>query len=161
MISIIVAIAEKMAIGKNNDLLWHLPEDLKRFKKLTTGHTVIMGENTFESLPIKPLPNRSNIIISHIEGKKFEGCLTVYSIESALENCPDNEECFVIGGASVYKQFLEHSDKLYITRINKEIEGDTFFPKFESDKWELIESEKGITDEKNQFDYNYEIYRKY
>ena len=159
-ISIIVAIAKNYAIGKDNKLLWHISEDLKRFKRLTTGHTVIMGENTYESLPIRPLPNRNNIVITHIDGKKFDGCQTVYSINEAVEKCPENDECFIIGGGSIYKQFLEISDKLYITRVNKEIDGDTYFPEIDKEKWELIEIEKGIIDIKNEFDYNYEIYQK-
>jgi dihydrofolate reductase len=157
-ISIIVAIAENNAIGKDNKLLWHISEDLKRFKRLTTGHTVIMGENTYESLPVKPLPNRTNIVITHIPGKKFDNCETVYSIIEAIDRCPENDECFVIGGGSVYKQFLEIANRLYITRVHKEIEGDTFFPVIDTTLWKLIEKEEAVDDAKNNFKYNYETY---
>lgn len=159
-ISIIVAIAQNNAIGKDNKLLWNISEDLKRFKRLTTGHTVIMGEKTYDSLPVKPLPKRNNIVITHIPNKKFEGCNTVYSIEEAIEKCPDNDECFVMGGGSVYNQFMLHADTLYITRINKDAEGDTFFSQIDKTIWKLTEIEENIVDEKNNINYNYEIYKK-
>ncbi|MFW5821689.1 MAG: dihydrofolate reductase, partial [Bacteroidota bacterium] len=118
-ISIIVAIAENNAIGKNNELLWKISDDLKRFKKLTTGHKVIMGRNTYLSLPNSPLPNRKNVVITDIENEKFEGCEMAYSIEEALANVQENEEAFVIGGGMIYKQFLPHANKLYLTRVHQ------------------------------------------
>src|SRR3972149_2923691 len=127
-ISIIVAIAENNAIGKNNELLWKLPDDLKRFKKITTGHTVIMGRRTFESLPAGALPNRKNLVISDIPGEVFENCQMAYSIEEALALCDENEEAFVIGGGMIYKHFLPHARKLYITKVHEEFDADTYFP---------------------------------
>ena len=137
-ISIIVAIAENNAIGKDNKLLWYLPDDLKRFKRLTTGHPVIMGKKTFESLPIKPLPNRTNIVLTDVPGEKIEGCTMAYSIDDALSKCPDGEECFVMGGGMIYKQFLEIADRLRsnlaLTEIAEHLSTKTlkqtlFFPK--------------------------------
>jgi dihydrofolate reductase len=136
MISIIVAIAKNHAIGKDNNLLWHIPEDLKRFKRLTLGHKVIMGRRTYLSLPYRPLKDRVNIVITDIPGESFEGCVMVYSIEEAIKLCKPDEESFIIGGAMVYKQFMEHADKLYITRVHKDFEADTFFPRIEPEIWD-------------------------
>ncbi len=128
MISIIVAIAENNAIGKNNDLLWHIPEDMKRFRKITSGHKIIMGKRTYESLPYRPLKNRTNIVISDIPGDHYEGCVMAYSIQEAMDHCSPDEECFIIGGGMVYRQFLPLADKLYITRVDKSFDADIFFP---------------------------------
>jgi dihydrofolate reductase len=159
-ISIIVAIAENNAIGLGNKLLCHISEDLKRFKQLTTGHTVIMGKNTYDSLPRKPLPNRKNIVISDNRNDIFEGCEMAYSIQEALDKCAKDDENFIIGGASVYRQFFELSDKLYITRIHKTFEADTYFPLINFNNWKLIEKEPVITNSENNIEYNYEIYIK-
>jgi dihydrofolate reductase len=159
-ISIIVAIAENNAIGKNNELLWHISEDLKRFKRITSGHRVIMGRNTYLSLPVRPLPGRTNIVISDIPEETFEGCQMVSSIEQALEICETGEESFVIGGGMVYKQFLKHADKLYITRVYKSFEADTFFPEIHEDEWEEIERETHGPDSENDFKYAFIVYRR-
>ena len=143
MISIIVAIAENYAIGRNNDLLWHIPEDLKRFKRLTSGHKIIMGKRTYESLPYRPLKDRINIVISDIPGDSYDGAQMAYSIEEAIQHCQADEECFVIGGGMVYKQFMPLADKLYITWVHKDFEADTFYPKIDMDTWEEVEREKG------------------
>lgn len=143
MISIIVAIAENYAIGKNNDLLWHIPEDLKRFKRITSGHKIIMGKRTYESLPYHPLKNRTNIVISDIPGDRYEGCVMAYSIEEAMEHCLPDEECFIIGGGMVYRQFLPLADKLYITWVDKAFEADIYFPEIDPDTWEETEREEG------------------
>lgn len=154
-ISIIVAIAEDNGIGYKNELLAHISEDLKRFKEITAGNTVVMGRNTWYSLPKRPLPNRQNIVITNIEDEVFEGAETVYSIEEAIEKCPENAESFIMGGAMVYRQFYEIADKLYITRILKTFQADTFFPEIESDKWEIeSESDKKI-DEKSGLMFQY------
>ena len=116
-ISIIVAIAQNHAIGKDNKLLWHISEDLKRFKRITKGCKVIMGRSTYLSLPFRPLPHRENIVITNVKGEKFDGCTTVYSIDEALEFCNENEESFIIGGASIYKQFLPYANKFYLTKV--------------------------------------------
>jgi dihydrofolate reductase len=158
MISIIVAVAENLAIGKNNSLLWHIPEDLKRFKRITGGHTVIMGKRTWESLPVRPLPNRKNIVITDDPEDNFPGCIAVFSIREALDQCPPDEECFVIGGASVYAQFLPLADRLYITQVHKEFEGDAFFPSIDGSEWDLSSEEKGPGTADQGFDYSYLVY---
>ena len=136
MISIIVAIAENHAIGFNNDLLWHIPEDLKRFKRITSGHKIIMGKRTFESLPVRPLPNRTSIVISDDPKDVFAGCIMAYSIQEAIDHCSPDEECFIIGGGMVYQQFLPLADKLYITRVHERFEADVFFPEIDPEYWE-------------------------
>jgi dihydrofolate reductase len=158
MISIIVAIAENLAIGKNNDLLWHIPADLKRFKKITSGHPVIMGKRTFESLPRRPLPNRRNIVITDIPGEIIEGCEMAYSIDGAIAICTPEEENFVIGGASVYRQLLPFTDRLYLTLVRKTFEGDVFFPEIDFSKWKLISTEDFPPDETNNFSYSNQIF---
>lgn len=158
MISIIVAVAENMAIGKDNQLLWHISEDLKRFKKLTSGHTVVMGRNTWLSLPLRPLPHRTNIVITDNPTECLEGCLMVNSIEAALANCPVDEESFVMGGASIYRQFMPIADKLYITRVDKPFEGDTFFPEIDPQVWKLVEQSEWFDMADNSFRYRFENY---
>ena len=157
-ISIIVAIAENYAIGLNNKLLWHLSDDLKRFKKITTGHTMIMGRNTFLSLPNGALPNRRHIVISDIEGESFEACEMAGSIDEAIALAGENDECFVIGGGMVYKQFLPLAGKIYLTRVHKAFEADTFFPEIDFTEWEMIESEEVPGSEKNEFSHLYSVY---
>lgn len=156
--SIIVAIADNNAIGNNNELLWHIPDDLKRFKKLTSGHQVLMGKRTWESLPIKPLPNRENIVLTDIPGEIIEGCTMAYSIEDALSKIKDNEECFIMGGGMIYRQFLDKADKLYITHVHKNFEADTFFPEINYNDWELIEEEKHQAEGNLDFSFTYSIY---
>lgn len=134
-ISIIVAIARNYAIGKDNQLLWHISDDLKRFKKLTEGHTIVMGKRTFESLPFRPLKNRRNIVITDIPGEMIPGCIMAYSIEDALSQMDESGENFIIGGGSVYRQFLPLADKLYLTVIEKDFEADTFFPEIDFSEW--------------------------
>ena len=158
MISIIVAIAENYAIGKNNDLLWHIPEDLKRFKRLTTGHTVVMGKKTYESLPRRPLPDRVNIVISDNPDDDFDRCVMAYSIEDALKKIDASDENFIIGGASVYRQFLPLSDRLYITWVHKAFEGDVFFPEIDFSEWLLISSEDIPPGGNIDFSYSNNIY---
>ncbi len=160
MISIIVAIAENMAIGKNNDLLWHIPEDLKRFKKLTSGHPVIMGKRTYLSLPRRPLQNRRNIVITDMAGEEIEGCEMAYSIGEAILKCDPGEENFIIGGASVYRQFLPHADRLYLTFVHKSFEGDVFFPEIDYSLWTLVSKEDFPVDDSNGFAYSNEIYER-
>ncbi|HBX51449.1 MAG: hypothetical protein A2275_14380 [Bacteroidetes bacterium RIFOXYA12_FULL_35_11] len=159
-ISIIVAIAENNAIGKGNQLLWHLSEDLKRFKKLTTGKTVIMGKKTFESLPVRPLPNRRNVVITDNPNEKIEGCEMAYSIEDAVSKCTPEDENFIIGGGSVYKQFMPIADKFYLTKVHVPFEADIFYPEIDFSKWELIEKTEGIVDEKNPYPHTFLVYER-
>jgi dihydrofolate reductase len=158
MISIIVAIAENNAIGKNNDLLWHIPEDLKRFKRITSGHPVIMGKRTWESLPRRPLPNRRNIVMTDLPGEIIEGCEMAYSIGEAIAKCNPDDENFIIGGASVYKQFLPHADRLYLTVVKKPFEADVFFPEIDFSQWKLISMEEFQPDGNNDFAWSNETY---
>jgi len=159
-ISIIVAIAENNAIGKDNKLLWHISSDLKRFKKITSGHKVIMGRNTYLSLPVRPLTGRTNIVVSDNPGEKFEGCIMVNSIRQALKMCPPDEECFVIGGAMAYRQFFRFAKKLYITKIFKSFEADTFFPEINPEEWKEISRENFGPDGENDFSHAYIIYER-
>ncbi len=159
-ISIIVAVARNWAIGKDNKLLWHISKDLKRFKKITEGHQVIMGKKTFESLPNAPLPNRTNIVISDNETDCYEGCKTVYSIEEAIELCDEKEESFVIGGGSIYRQFLPYANKLYLTLVHKDFEADTFFPEIDLNNWNLMEKEDINNDPQNDFKYSFLIFER-
>ncbi|NOY36182.1 MAG: dihydrofolate reductase, partial [Chlorobi bacterium] len=140
--SIIVAIAGNHAIGKDNRLLWHISGDLKRFKKLTSGHPVIMGRNTWLSLPVKPLPGRKNIVITDHPDEHFEGAVMAYSVAEAMEKCPAGEECFVMGGGSVYRQFMPLAGRLYITRVRQSFEGDVFFPEIDKNQWTLVSREE-------------------
>ena len=159
-ISIIVAVAENGAIGKDNKLLWHISDDLKRFKRITSGHPVIMGKKTYESLPVRPLPGRMNIVLTDVPGEKIKGCEMAYSILGAIEKCPEGEECFVMGGGSVYRQFLPMADKLYLTKVHQTFDADTFFPDIAEEEWELISREEVSGDESVPFDYEYLVYHR-
>ena len=159
-ITIIVAAAENDAIGKNNDLIWSLPDDLKRFKKLTSGHSIIMGRKTFDSFP-GLLPNRKHIVISKKSEDYFpENVVVVNSIEKALKVCNDDENPFIIGGGQIYKLAMEISDKIELTRVHAEFEADTFFPEINENKWKLICSEKHEKDERHKFSFSYKTYLK-
>lgn len=157
-ISIIVAVADNCAIGKDNKLLWHISDDLKRFKKVTTGHFLIMGKNTYLSLPVRPLPNRTSIVISDDPADNYEGCIMAHSIEDAVSKCPEGEECFVIGGGSIYRQFMPLADKLYITRVRQEYEADTFFPEIDEQQWELVAQEDHVDEENNSLPFSFQTY---
>jgi len=152
-IAIIVAIAQNFAIGRNNNLLFHLPDDLKRFKRITSGHAVIMGKNTLFSLPKGPLPNRRNIVITDIAGETFEGCETVYSIAEAVATVHNEELAFVIGGGMIYRQFYPIAGKLFLTMAHQDFEADTFFPEIDFDQWHELARET-LFDEKNNFTYS-------
>jgi len=152
-IAIIVAVAQNFAIGKENNLLFHLPDDLKRFKKITSGHAVIMGKRTLFSLPKGPLPNRRNIVISDITGETFKGCETVYSIAEAVEAVENEQTAFVIGGGMIYRQFYPIAGKLYLTLAHKDFEADTFFPVINFNEWREL-SRENLYDEKNNFNYS-------
>ena len=146
--------ASNNAIGKGNSLLFHLPGDLKRFKAITSGHTIIMGRKTLLSLPKWPLPDRRHIVLTGNHAATFPGCETVSSVKEALEKVKNEKEAFVIGGGSVYRQFYPLSGRLYLTLVHKEFEADTFFPGIYDEEWEQIFREDHH-DEKNNFDYSY------
>lgn len=161
MLSIIVAKAKNNIIGKDNALIWHLPEDLKRFKKLTTGHTIIMGRKTFESLG-RVLPNRHHIILCNdaqmnIDDENVEILEDISMLDKYLK---DEEEHFVIGGATMYRLLMPMCSKMYITEINQDFEGDVSFPEINMNEWNVTEREKGLKDEKNPFDYEYVTYER-
>lgn len=151
MISIVVAIAENGAIGYKNDLLWHLPADLKRFKEMTTGHSIIMGSRTFRSLPKGALPNRRNIVLSRTQ-QDFPCAEWAASPEVALELVGEEAEAFVIGGAQVYEQMLPYTDKIYLTRVHADFpEADTFFPELDMSEWVELSRTEYPADEKNRY----------
>jgi dihydrofolate reductase len=154
-LSIIVAIAEDNAIGNKNQLLAHIPADLKRFKAITTGKPVIMGRNTWFSLPNRPLPNRTNIVITNIANEVFEGAVTAYTIDEAVAKCPESEECFIIGGAMIYRQFFPLAQKLYLTLVHKKFEADTFFPEIDYALYNVLEHTEVNDDPKTDFTYTY------
>lgn len=159
VISIIVAIDENNAIGKENQLLCHLPNDLKYFKSVTQGHTVIMGRNTYESLPNGALPNRRNIVLSRNKDLRLERCEVSSSLEDAIALCRNESEVFIIGGATVYAKAIDIADKLYITYIRHKFEGtDAFFPKVDENKW--IESSRidNEADDKNKYAHTFAVY---
>lgn len=157
-ISIIVAIASNYAIGKDNDLLWHISKDLIRFKDITKGHYIVMGKRTYYSLPKRPLPNRTSLIITDVANEVIDNCLMAYSIDDAVNKMDTVNENFVIGGGSIYNQFMPIADKLYITRVHKDFEGDTFFPEISLDEWELSSQEHVDDDPQNDFNYTFEVY---
>ncbi|AWK46490.1 MULTISPECIES: dihydrofolate reductase [Bacillus] len=159
MISFIFAMDENRLIGKDNDLPWHLPDDLAYFKKVTTGHTIVMGRKTFESIG-RPLPNRRNIVVTSRDESLFPGCITADSAEEVLKLIPADEECFVIGGAQLYSALFPYADRLYMTKIHHVFEGDRFFPEFNEAEWELTSRKQGVKDEKNPYDYEYFVYEK-
>lgn len=158
-ISIIVAIAENNAIGINNNLLCHLPDDLKRFKQITSGHKIIMGKVTYFTLPKRPLPNRTNVVLTNIPGEIIEGCEMAYSIDDVLKICKE-EESFIIGGGSVYRQFLPLANRLYLTKIHHTFEADTYFNEINFDEWEVITESEIFTDEKSGIKYSFVDYRR-
>ncbi|MTH15002.1 dihydrofolate reductase [Flavobacterium sp. LC2016-01] len=157
MIIMIAAVAENNALGKNNDLVWHLPNDFKRFKALTTNHYIIMGRKTFESFP-KPLPNRTHVIITRQSNYQPEGCIVVDSIEKAIAVCPENEDSYIIGGGEIYNLALPFTDIIEVTRVHHTFDADTFFPKINEKEWMLVESEENFKDDKHLYDYTYETY---
>jgi dihydrofolate reductase len=159
MIIMIAAVAENNALGKNNELVWHLPNDFKRFKSLTTNHHIIMGRKTFESFP-KPLPNRVHVIITRQTDYNPEGCIVVDSIEEAIAACPENEDSYIIGGGEIYNLGLPYADIIEITKVHHNFEADTFFPKISESEWQLVETEENFKDEKHLYDYTYETYIK-
>ena len=160
-ISIIVAIGKNNEIGKNNDLLCRLPADLKRFKELTTGHAIIMGRKTFQSLPKGALPNRTNVVLSRATNFRPENCLAFSSLDAALVHLSNEEEVFVIGGAEIYKQAYPIADKLYLTKIHAVFpDADTFFPQINYSEWRQLSQETIPADEKNAYSFTFYEYER-
>lgn len=157
MITVIAAVAENNALGKENQLLWHLPDDFKRFKTLTSGHYIIMGRKTFESFP-KPLPNRTHVIISRQANYQPEGCIVVNSLEQAIEACPKTEEVFIIGGGEIYRQSIAVADKLDLTKVHATFEADTHFPGIDLSQWQLVFEEYHPKDERHDFAFTFQTY---
>jgi dihydrofolate reductase len=150
MLSIIVAVSENNVIGKDNDLIWKLPRDMKHFKETTTGHCIIMGRKTFESNG-RPLPNRTNIIITRDKDFKAEACVVVHSLEDAIKEAKDDSEAFIIGGGVIYELTMPIVDRVYLTKIHHSFEGDTFFPELNMNEWNIIEERFFEPDEKNEY----------
>lgn len=161
MISLIVAAAKNNAIGKNNQLLWHLPNDLKFFKNTTWGMPVIMGRKTFEAVN-KPLPGRFNIIITRQKDWKAEGVIVAADLQDAIKKAAatNSKEIFIIGGGEIYKQGIEIADKIYLTRVHAELNGDTFFPVIDESKWQLNSSQDFAADDKHAFAYSFQTWVK-
>ena len=157
MIIMIAAVAENNALGKNNDLLWHLPLDFKRFKEITSGHHIIMGRKTFESFP-KPLPNRTHVIITRQKEYKHEGCIVVENLGKAIAVCPKNEDIFIIGGGEIYTQAIVLADQLDITRVHHSFDADVYFPKIDPKIWELTTEIFNPKDEKHLYDYTFQTF---
>ena len=155
---IIVAEATNHAIGRDNKLLFHLPQDMKRFKTLTTGHTVLMGRRTFESLPKGALPNRRNVVLTH---HPIEGVECYDSLDKALDACKDDDKVFIIGGEKVYAETLDSADVIYITRVDAVVDdADAFFPQIDARQWEIKNSEHHPSDEKHRYPYTFIDYRR-
>jgi dihydrofolate reductase len=159
MLTIIAAAAENNALGKDNQLVWHLPDDFKRFKKLTSGHHIIMGRKTFDSFP-KLLPNRTHVVITRQDNFMKEGVLVVNSLERAIELSADDPQPFVIGGGEIYKISMKLADKIELTRVHGTFEADTFFPEIDENQWKLVSEEFHEKDEKHNYAFTYLTYER-
>lgn len=158
-LTIIAAMAKGRVIGKDNDLIWHLPDDLKHFKNLTKGHHVIMGRKTFESMG-RPLPARTNIVITRQKDYKADGCILVHTLEEAIQKAEGDAQPFIIGGGEIYKQALKYAQTMELTEVNGEFEGDTTFPKFDEAQWKEMERSSHPVDEKHQYSFDFIRYQK-
>lgn len=159
MIIIIAAVSENNALGKNNDLVWHLPDDFKRFKQLTSGHYIVMGRKTFESFP-KPLPNRTHVIITRQKNYSPEGCLIANTLQEAMQLCPKNEDTYIIGGGEIYNQSIGIADILEITRVHHTFDADTFFPDIDAEVWQLTNEVFHPKDDKHNYSFTYQTYHR-
>ena len=159
MITMIAAAAENNALGKDNDLVWHLPDDFKRFKRLTSGHHIIMGRKTFESFP-KLLPDRTHVIITRKEDYSPENTIVVHSMEEALKVSKLDDEAFIIGGGEIYKMGMEHADRIELTRVHGEFEADTHFPEIDKSEWEIVKDQFHDKDEKHDYSFTYLTYER-
>ena len=159
-LNMIAAAGNNLELGYQNRLLCHLPKDLKRFKEITSGHTVLMGDRTWESLPVKPLPNRKNLVLTLNRDADYKNCQLLYSMEEALEVLAKEPKAFIIGGATVYKLFLPYTQTLYLTRMLSDFQADAFFPAFNEDEWILKEDEFSPKDEKNAYDLRFHVWER-
>ncbi|GLB49009.1 dihydrofolate reductase [Neptunitalea lumnitzerae] len=157
MLTLIAAAAENNELGKDNDLVWHLPDDFKRFKQLTTGHHIIMGRKTFESFP-KPLPNRTHVVITRSTDYSPKGCIVVNSMEDALAIAKNDDKPYIIGGGEIYKLGLPYADCVELTRVHGSFEADTFFPEIKPQNWKIMNSEFHDKDAKHAYSFTYETY---
>lgn len=157
----IAVVGKNLELGKNNQLLCHLPADLKRFKEITSGYPVIMGDKTWESLPIKPLPNRRNIVITLNKNADYNACEIVHTIKDAVDLVKEEEKAFIIGGATIYKLFINNIDTLYLTRLDTEFDADVFFPDIDFSQWKMIEDAVHEKDEKNEFTMRFQIFKRW
>ncbi len=158
-LTLIAATSQNRVIGKDGDLVWHLPDDLKRFKKLTENHHIIMGRKTYESMG-KPLPKRTNIVVTRNEDFEAEGCIVAHNLKDAILKAENDAQPFIIGGGKIYKQSLEFADTIELTLVHGEFEGDAFFPEISDENWELVEKEHHPKDEKHDYAFDYLTYRK-
>lgn len=158
-VTLIAAAGENNELGKDSDLVWHLPDDFKRFKRLTTGHAIIMGRKTFETFP-DLLPNRRHIIITRKENYHPEGATVVHSLEEALEAAKDDEQPFIIGGGEIYKLSMEKADSIELTRVHGTFDADTYFPELDENKWKLVSSEEHPADERHRYAFTYLTYER-
>lgn len=157
MISFVVAMDENNAIGKNNDLPWYLPNDLKHFKNVTMGKPIVMGRKTYESIG-KPLPGRENIVVTRDEHYHAEGTTVVHSVDEVIKK--EAEELCVIGGTEIFKLFMPLADRLYVTEIHHTFDADTYFPEINRDEWRVVSRKPGIVDEKNKYPHDFVVYEK-
>jgi dihydrofolate reductase len=158
-LSLIVAVSENGVIGKSGDLPWHLSADLRRFKRLTIGHHILMGRKTYESIG-RPLPGRTSIILTRDKTFRAEGCRTASSLDEAVKIAAEDRELFVIGGQQIYSLSLPVVDRIYWTQVHAELDGDTFFPEIDWDAWRMIEDQRHAADEKNQFEFSFRVYER-
>lgn len=160
-ISIIAAVSENGVIGKDGEIPWYLPSDLKHFKELTTGHHIIMGRKTYESIG-KPLPDRTNVIVTRQQDYKTEGVEVVHSLDAALElvERSGNTQCFIIGGGEIFRQAMDKVNKIYLTRVHTKTEGDTYFPELDPLIWKEVSREQNLADEKNPYPYDFVVYER-
>ncbi|HEX5170015.1 MAG TPA: dihydrofolate reductase [Cyclobacteriaceae bacterium] len=164
IVSLIAAVAQNKVIGKNNDLPWNLPDDMKYFMQTTKSHYVIMGRKNYQSIPEKfrPLPNRTNVVVTRQKNFAAPGCIIVNSIEEGIERAKENneQEVFIIGGAEIYRQGMKHTQRMYLTEIKAIIEGDTFFPEFNHHEWKEISRTSHGTDERHRYPFDFVVYEK-
>lgn len=158
-LTIIAAISENRVIGRNNDLAWHLPDDLKRFKELTKGHHVIMGRKTFESVG-RPLPGRTNIVVTTQKDYKAPGCIIVHTLKEAIQKAENDSQPYVIGGGKIYEQALPIADTLELTHIHAHVDGDTYFPEVDTSKWQIVAKESHPADDKHEYTFDFLTYQR-